>query len=226
VRSPLLGDGVRAALRRALEAYGGVRSLAVAPDSFATLPSNRLTQAYRPLLDLCRILVESLTPSERAGATACPAFLINLERVFERYVTRGIQEAFADGEEFTFSSQRLVAVNQPQATQPDLELRPDFDVVRDGDTVLVGDLKWKRLSRTSLVTADVYQILAYGLVLGARHGLLVYPGRRNRVWRYAFPSNPMQLAIHTLRVSGTREACKHALERLARAIRRQVSEGG
>jgi 5-methylcytosine-specific restriction enzyme subunit McrC len=225
LRSPLLGESVRPALRRALEAYADVSSVVVGSDSFAALPSTRLTEAYRPLLDLCRILVESLTPGTRSGATPCPAFLIDLERVFERYVTRGIQDGFAANRESTFSAQRLIVVKSPQVAQPDLELRPDFDVARTGQTVLVGDIKWKRLPRTSLVTPDVYQILAYGLALGAQRGILVYPSRRNRLWRYSFPGNPMQLAIYTLGVTGTRHACTRALDSLARSIRRHVSEG-
>src|SRR5262249_13807231 len=96
LRSPLLGDAARPALRRALAAWDAVGSVALGPDHFAAAAPDRLTEPYRPLLDLCRLLADGLGPGEATGATPCPAFLLNLERVFEGYVTRGVVQAFAD----------------------------------------------------------------------------------------------------------------------------------
>ncbi len=39
---------------------------------------------YGPLLDLCRLLADALGPTDAAGTTACPAFLLDMERVFEQ----------------------------------------------------------------------------------------------------------------------------------------------
>src|SRR5207253_1929135 len=143
------------------------------------------TEAYRPLLDLCRLLADGLAPGERAGAVAGPAFLLDLERVFERFVTRGLTEAFAD-------EPGAVAVQPPHRLRgdgaaPALALRPDVTLDRGGRPVLVVDAKWKRLPRAGPLPADVYQALAYGAALGARRAVLVYPGRRERRWTYALP---------------------------------------
>src|SRR5262249_43078220 len=65
LQSPLLGDSVRAALRRSLRPYELVSPIALGPESFAA----RLPE-YRPLLDLCRLLAEGLMPGADAGATS------------------------------------------------------------------------------------------------------------------------------------------------------------
>jgi len=41
-----------------------------------------------------RLLADALGPSDVGGTTPFPAFLLDMERVFERYVTRGVTEAF------------------------------------------------------------------------------------------------------------------------------------
>jgi 5-methylcytosine-specific restriction endonuclease McrBC regulatory subunit McrC len=86
--------------------------------------------------------------------------------------------------------------------------------------VLVVDAKWKRLPQGALITSDVYQVLAYCAALGVGRAALVYPGRRNRKWEYAFAHAPVRLEVHTLRVVGSRRACQAAARRLARALQR------
>jgi 5-methylcytosine-specific restriction enzyme subunit McrC len=219
LQSPMLGDSVRGSLRRALEAFAAVRSIAVDRDSFPAVMTDRLTDAYRPLLDLCRILVESLGPGKHSGSTACPAFLLDMEKVFEHYVTTGVARACAGSSRVTVSSQPLVVANQPDAGLPDIHLRPDFTLVAGGRPFLVGDAKWKSLAVSPLVTADLYQVITYCTSLGIRRGLLVYPGHRNRVWNYSLARAPVSVQIRTLRVSGKRESCARSLRRLACSAR-------
>src|SRR5262249_5789820 len=144
------------------------------PELFARAQPDRLTEAYRPLLDLCRLLADGLAPGERSGEMPGPAFLIDLERVFERFVTRGLVEVVAD-------TPGAVSVQPPhrlrgEGTAPAIVLRPDVTLGRDGRPVLVVDAKWKRLPRAGPLPTDVYQALAYGAALRARRVVLVYPG--------------------------------------------------
>ena len=94
--SSLLGGRVREMLIQALRGFEEVATAPLTPDVFAAAEADRLAEGYRPLLDLCRLLADALGPSDVAGITPCPAFLLDMERVFERYVTRGMTEAFAD----------------------------------------------------------------------------------------------------------------------------------
>jgi 5-methylcytosine-specific restriction endonuclease McrBC regulatory subunit McrC len=225
LRSPLADDGVRAALRRSLQDFAGVSSVPLGPDSFQAAEPDRLTEAYRPLLDLCRLLADSLAPQENAGPVACPAFLLDMERVFERYVTAGVQAAFAGKPGYAVAVQPLHRANRPVPDQPDIPMRPDVTIERGERWRCVVDAKWKRLGR-SLVSADVYQVLAYATALGARRAVLVYPGRRERTWTYRFHGMAPSLLVHTLRVVGPRERCRRSLGRLGRMLRARGPSAG
>src|SRR5207253_9336450 len=183
LRSPLVGEAARSAVRQALGGFDAVGA-ALEPDSFLLAEAGRLTEAYRPLLDLCRLLADGLAPGGRDGATACPAFLLDMERVFEGYVTRGIVESFAGLGRYRVDVQPRHVANRPVAGQPDIHLRPDVVLSRDGRAQVVVDAKWKDLAGSPLMTDDVYQVLAYCTALGVGRGVLVYPGRRDRAWEY------------------------------------------
>jgi 5-methylcytosine-specific restriction enzyme subunit McrC len=212
-----LGGAVRAALASALQGFAEVTSKE--PLSIPGVEFDRPTEAYRPLLELCWLVLQGLTPGQNAGRVPCPAFLLDMERVFERYITTGVLQAFAKGP-YDVAVQRSLVANQPCAGQPDLTMKPDLVISLDGKPVLVVDAKWKDLEGSPLVTADLYQMLAYCTALGVRRAVLVYPGRRQRVWRYVLPESAVLLEIRTLRIRGPRETCVLALEKLGRALRR------
>jgi 5-methylcytosine-specific restriction enzyme subunit McrC len=217
--SPLLGESVKSALQAALQPFAGVSSPPLGPDLFLAAGPNRLTEAYRPLLDLCRLLADGLTAGKNAGPTPCPAFLLDMERVFEHYVTRAVAGTFPAGGRYEMAVQPLHVANQPAAGQPDIHLRPDITIGSAGRPVLVIDAKWKRLKGTPLVTPDVYQVLAYCTALGVRRAVLVYPGRRDRVWQYRLAQAPVEVEIRTLRVTGSRQACEDSHKKLGRLVR-------
>jgi 5-methylcytosine-specific restriction enzyme subunit McrC len=211
--SPLVGEEVRVQLRKALAGFEGVRPAPLTPDVWPGLLAHQ-PPGYGPLLELSRCLAESLV----SGA---PAFLLDLERVFERHVTRGVVEAFSGGD-LAVSVQPAHAVHGLAPGPPEIHLRPDVTVDRSGRPVLVLDAKWKRLRRTALVTPDLYQALAYCAALAVGRAVLVYPGRRRRAWEYEFPQG-VRLGVWTLDVAGTREQCARALRRLGRELRRAAS---
>ena len=224
--SPLVGERVRGALRAALGGFTEVSDIALGAGSW---DDRGLTgavlappQEYRPLLGLCRLLWEGLAPGENAGQTPGPSFLLDLERIFERYCIAGCTDAFRDprrqGHRFTLSVQPSFRLTADRAGAPDLQLRPDVTADCDGQPLLVLDAKWKRLPPDSVVTDDVYQVLAYGAALGIRRALLIYPGRRDRTWEYFLERAGIRLTLHSLRVVGPREECARSLRGLGRAV--------
>jgi 5-methylcytosine-specific restriction enzyme subunit McrC len=214
LRSPLLGDAVRPALAAAVRGFGGLRPIALGPEAFAAAPADRLTAAYRPLLELCQLLAESLSPSGAAGELACPAFLLDMERVFESYCTRGLSADFA-ARPGTYEVQEQ-PLHHAGGTS-NLMMRPDWTLHRGGRPFVVLDAKWKR---SPLVRADVYQVLAYCATLGFPRGVLVYPGRRDRSRQHTFAETGLSLDVRTLCVVSDRAACQRSMRRLARSVRR------
>src|SRR5262249_30155697 len=120
LRSPLAGERARALVRQSLGGFDDVQAAPLGPDSFAQAEPDRVAEAYRPRLDVCRLLADGLAPGGREGATACPAFLLDMERVFEGYATRGIVESFAGRERYRVDVQPWHVANRPAAGQPDI----------------------------------------------------------------------------------------------------------
>jgi 5-methylcytosine-specific restriction enzyme subunit McrC len=220
--SPFLRDDVRAALRQLLRPFAEVSDMPVAVEECDNLLSRPLPEAYRPLLGLCRLLAGAMRPGEHSGPVPAPAFLLDMECVFERYLTTRLTAAFDEPVSLTrVTAQPLFAVSEAVAGQPDLTVRPDLVLAEDGRNLVIVDAKWKRLDDSPLVTADVYQMLAYCTALGVRRGVLVYPGRGDRRWQYRLTGSPVTLTVRRLRVVGDGEALTASVLRLARWLRRQ-----
>jgi 5-methylcytosine-specific restriction enzyme subunit McrC len=214
--SPLVDHALRTELRHSLASLAEVQNVVVTPPLLDAAAADPLTPSYRPLLDLCRLLLDGLGLNDQAGTLAAPAFLLDMERVFERYVTRGVAEAFAGRADYRVAAQQSYAFHQPVAGRPDLLMRPDVAVERDGRPCLLVDAKWKRPRGLRVPTEDVYQMLAYAAGLGVERVVLVYPGKRDRGWEYALQQAPVRVEVRTLRVTGTAEACRRSLRRLGR----------
>ena len=223
ISSGLLAPAVRERLAGALTSFGEVSETPLTADVLASLQRERLPAEYRAMIDLCLLLIDSLTPTPAGGTTPAPAFLLPLERLFERYLTRAVQEAFAGETACRVNVQEPYLVGNPAAGQPDVRIRPDVVIDREDKAVLVIDAKWKRLPATAVVTEDLYQMLAYCGVLGASVAVLVYPGRRRRVWEYAFPHAGARVQVRTLDVAGTPTQCMQARRGLGRRLWGHVS---
>lgn len=215
--SSLLGVRVREALLQALRGFEEVGTAPLTPDVFAAAEADRLAESYQPLLDLCRLLADALGPSDDAGTTPFPAFLLDMERVFERYVTRGVMEAFAGADGWTAAAQ------QAHIVAPGVEMRPDLTVYREGRPMLVVDAKWKRPAGAPSPT-DLYQMLAYCTALGVGRAVLVYPGRRDGVQVYPLHHAPIRVEMRTVRVVGAPARCLRSLKRLGRALQKSQGE--
>jgi 5-methylcytosine-specific restriction enzyme subunit McrC len=218
--SPLLRDEVRTALLAVLGSFAEVQSIPLTSAVWSALAD--APAAYRPLLALGRFLADSLTPSEATGEVPGPAFLLNLEQVFEQFLTRLLFDVVETKEQrrarYRVVPQPLIRASVPVAGQPDLNVRPDVLLFREGAARRVIDAKWKRLAPMPLIAGDVYQMLAYCAALDVRRAVLVYPGRRDRAWRYALERGDCRIVIATMRVIGDREALSRSARRLTRLL--------
>ncbi len=219
LRSPLLHPAVSAELGRLLAAFPAVATQSLQKASFDAPIPDRLTASYRPLLALCRLLYEGLTAGKQSGGVICPAFLLNMDRVFEQYVSEGLIAEFAKSDRCTLAIQPLWTVGSPTGDQPGLQMRPDLLLSRAGAPDTVIDVKWKTLPANALRSSDVYQVLAYAAALGTRRAVLIYPGGRSKRWRYHFEPTSLDLDVFTLRMTGSVSACRRSLKQLGRALR-------
>lgn len=135
---------------------------------------NRLTEGYRPVLALCRMLLFGYVPDDFFGGdnSALQCLEFDLSSIFERFVHQLIKARLqGTGVDTTFqassSNELLDGSGVPyQAT------RPDFLLGLQGRTVAVLDAKFKPRyvtlregevfsAKNKLEEADVYQMLFY-----------------------------------------------------------------
>jgi len=83
-------------LRRCLQMLGAVTLTPVSADDFERVVLDRLTEPYRPVLNLARLLLQGLSLQGgrhgQAHATHFAAFLVNMDRLFETFVAEYLRQ--------------------------------------------------------------------------------------------------------------------------------------
>lgn len=145
-----------------------VSEVHVHPKNLDQLVVTRLNEHYLPALRLARIVLENLTMIDQRGTTSASSFLVDMNKLFERFVSERLRRALLG---------RLEVRTEPRVDL-DLESRvrmyPDLQFRRRGHTVFVGDLKYKLVGDARARNADYYQLLAYTTALNLPEGVLIY----------------------------------------------------
>lgn len=130
---------------------------------------SRLNEDYRPLHALCAFFLDASGPGHRVGDQEMVPFLVDMERLFERFVAVWLDRALRD--QFRVAAQ----VRTPVGADARLHFAMDV-VVSDAHLRprWVIDTKYKVPERGP-DPADVAQVLAYAQVQGAPEAVLVYP---------------------------------------------------
>jgi 5-methylcytosine-specific restriction enzyme subunit McrC len=140
---------------------------------------SRLSDRYRPLVELARLFLRGYTPDVVAGDGHGFAVLFDMNELFEEYVGRQTRAALKPlGFDVTLQGPKRHLARTLDGT-PSFQLRPDIVVARDGHVNLIIDTKWKRLKevqlREGVASADAYQMFAYAERFDADDVVLVYP---------------------------------------------------
>lgn len=176
LRAPSLSERTRPTLRaawRGLLSRGITldRSPSLASDLGATLNAEH-RRDYRTLHALCRFFLENTAPSHIAGEDLSPSFLIDMPRLYERYVAVELEERIARSRpDLSLSRQERARVGERG------EVTFIFDILirdrRSGRTLMVIDTKYRLPEGKA--NRDIYQVVAYAAQQNCRQGLLLYP---------------------------------------------------
>lgn len=182
-------------------------------DSFT---HHRLNEPYRRIHRLCSLFLEASSLSEASGATDFRTFLLDMNKLFEQFVTQSLHDRLLPP--WHVSGQESLYLGQHNR----VPMRPDILVWLDGRCHVVADCKYKRVNDESeYVQHDYYQVLAYCTALGIDRGILIYPKHEIAVEDSVAIRNSdvvilrlsVDLATHA---SGLRKQC----DQLAREIRK------
>lgn len=154
-------------LRRLQRVFAPVTSDPNIRESLARLEYNRLNEHYRPALALAQLLLSYLSPSGSYGTHQFLAYLVDMNALFERYVTAVLSEQCRFHDSLRVQSQD----KHPLDMAGQITVRPDVVFYRDERPCLALDAKYKRDEHN----ADIYQALAYSHALNISRVLLAYP---------------------------------------------------
>ena len=135
----------------------------------------RLNEHYRPSLRLAQLVLANLTLQDVVGETQASSFMLDMNDLFERFVTERLQRALRGRLEVKSQHRDRLDEEGTVAIRPDLVFRSG------GAARFVADIKYKLTDDTAAGRhSDYYQLLAYTTALDLPEGVLIYCLDANR----------------------------------------------
>ncbi len=210
LRVPDVPHDDRRRLRRLLAALDGVAepTASVALDRLDRIQYTRLNEHYRPALRLARLILANCTLQDLHGDTAASAFMLDMNELFEQFVTSRLQRELRGRLEVKAQSRPHLDIDQR------VQIRPDLTFRQYSETLGVADLKYKLTDADSSAAdavgplarhGDYYQLLAYTTALNLPEGTLIYCAdvNENEAVEQRFPDGSLAKSTITVRHAGT-----------------------
>ena len=135
----------------------------------------RLNEHYKPALRLARLVLANLTLQDAVGETQASSFMLDMNALFERFVTKRLQRALRGRLKVKAQHRDQLDKEGTVAVKPDLVFRSA------GTPNFVADIKYKLTDDTAAGRhPDYYQLLAYTTALDLPEGVLIYCLDANR----------------------------------------------
>lgn len=169
LRLPSLSSRSRADLRKLTQKLDGVNLLTHGQE-LPRIHFTRLTARYKTAVALARIILENSSVEQATGSVTATAFLLDMWKVFEDFVTIGL----------AVELERRAGTAKTQAggvyldAGSNIALRPDLLWSDGGRPISVVDTKYKATKLANYPNPDVYQMLAYCVRFGITSGHLIY----------------------------------------------------
>jgi 5-methylcytosine-specific restriction enzyme subunit McrC len=213
---PDVAPTVRRNLRRSVGVLDGVEI--VDPRAIPPINLTRLNRYYEPALRMAQVILRSGGIKHRAGRLEASTFLIDMNHLFERFVTIQLRRLLAG---------KLEVRDQVQTyldTGHKVTMYPDLVFYRRGEPVLVADVKYKLIDDGLGRNPDYYQLLAYCSALGLTTGTLIYAVNDpvTGVMRLLVSNTEVVLSFSAIDLSGSRRRIELSLGDLASNLRASV----
>ena len=181
---------------------------------------DRLNEHYREVLTLARLILRHTSVETERGRVRANGFLVDMNVVFQDFVTRSLRQALGLSESALRSDRRLPRIDLDEAGT--VRLKPDltwWEGPSRSVCTFVGDAKYKRVGNEHVHNADLYQLLAYTTALDLPGGLLIYAQGEAEDAVHRVRHAGKQLEIATLDLSGDIDELKAEIARLAERVR-------
>ena len=174
----------------------------------------RLNQHYRDVLALAHLILRHSAFASARGPVRTSGFLMNMNDLFQEFLTVGLREALDVSPETLRSGCEVPFDKNERAA-----LKPDLSWWDGGTCTFVGDAKYKNLTGKSVPSADLYQLLAYATALNLPGGLLIYAKGEADTWSYRVKNASKCLDVMALDLSGTLDEVLERVDYVAERVR-------
>ena len=164
---------------------------------------DRLNEHYRWVVALARLILRHGAFESGRGEVRAQGFLMNMNVVFQEFVTVALREALGVSEK-EFGEIDIPSLDVPEVGRKSkIGLRPDLVWRVSSRCVFVGDAKYKYIKDDHFPNADVYQMLAYMTSLKLQNGMLIYAKGETDEITYTVRNSGKELHVTTLDLSGS-----------------------
>ncbi|MDE2668477.1 MAG: hypothetical protein OXI51_02355 [Chloroflexota bacterium] len=209
-------EASRHGLRHIASTLANVSLVRYPPHDIPEVAFDRLNGHYREVVELSRLVLRHASFEADRGGVRASGFLIDMNVVFQEFVTRSLRETLALSERGFRSDQ---GVWEPFDEAGKVHLAPDFSWWEGSDCVFVGDAKYKNVEGKSTPVADLYQALAYATAFEVPAALLAYAEGEAAPRIYEVRHAHKRLEVATVRLGGTITELHASIEQLAQRIR-------
>ena len=191
------------------------------PNAVPEVTFDRLNEHYRSVVTLSRLVLRGGEFEAHRGGVRASGFLMDMNAVFQEFVTVALREALSLSER-TFGESDIPSFD----TEGKVGLRPDLVWRHAGRYVFVGDVKYKNVASGSIPNADLHQLLAYVTALDLPGGLLVYAKGEAESATYTVRNCGKRLQVAALDLEGSLDDVLWRIEILAEKVRRLRDDVG
>ena len=178
---------------------------------------DRLNGHYREVVALARLILRHTSFETGRGGNRAPGFLMDMNAVFQDFVTQALREALGVSDRTFHSDTSLHHITLDEAGR--VLLKPDLSWWDGPTCTFVGDAKYKQVKDERVPNADLYQLLAYTTALDLPGGLLIYAqGEAEQVVHHVRYAGK-RLEVAALDLSGTVDELLAGIDELANRVR-------
>lgn len=218
-RMPVRSPHARQSVRALRPAFASVTLGSYRRGAVPEIAYSRLNEHYKPAVELARLIIESSSLELRHGEVASTAFMIDMNRVFERFLRAALRKALpVRGPQWPEEDrERRLTLDKAEEVRliPDLMWRDE----RTREPIFVGDAKYKRIVPAGWPHADIYQMLAYCTAADLPSGLLVYAAGEEAAAIHEIERAAKTIEVATLDLTGTANEMLAEVERLAGSVK-------
>ena len=186
---------------------------------------DRLNEHYRDVVGLSRLILRHGAFESKRGAVRATGFLMDMNVLFQEFVTVALREALGDSPYVLRSDKQLKENRRIYfAKSSRVKLEPDLTLWDGTKCLFVGDAKYKRVRVEGVPNADLYQLHAYITALNLPGGLLIYAQGEAETATYTVRNTGKRLEVAALDLTGSLDRVLEGVDCLAGRIRELCDE--